>query len=219
LRVASISVMAAVVLRNTFIHLAQNKPVFAQRRCRSEEAGLRQEPVLPHLSSVWELGKCADSCAESETTCTPRPGCDFGRTDASTSSTPVPKSPGPTTMMLRNIPNSLTEAELLAFLHRFGFQGAYNAVHLPVDKRSGCNRGYAFINFVGCSSFCGAMRDLRGQTFPGKTSSKVTEVDTAKVQGFEALDKVIRECAERRRLQRLLAQEGAAGEEHGESSS
>lgn len=57
-----------------------------------------------------------------------------------------------TTIMLKNVPWSLTRTMLLSELESHGFAGKFDFVYLPVDfdetTRCGKNFGHAFINFV-----------------------------------------------------------------------
>lgn len=57
-----------------------------------------------------------------------------------------------TTIMLRNVPKSLTRTMLLAELESQGFAGKFDFVYLPVDleETAQCrqNFGHAFVNFV-----------------------------------------------------------------------
>ena len=57
-----------------------------------------------------------------------------------------------TTLMLRNVPRSLTRTMLLAELESQGLAGKFDFVYLPVDfeesTRSGQNFSHAFVNFV-----------------------------------------------------------------------
>mmetsp|Transcript_30985 Transcript_30985/g.68034 ORF Transcript_30985/g.68034 Transcript_30985/m.68034 type:complete len:227 (+) Transcript_30985:78-758(+) len=108
----------------------------------------------------------------------------------------------PTTLMLRNIPNRFQEEELCEYLDEQGWTGNYDAVFVPLDKRSNCNRGYAFINFVNRTEFEKGMQLLRGLSFPNTYSSKMTEVSIANVQGRDALRERA-QAAETRRLKQV----------------
>mmetsp|Transcript_30199 Transcript_30199/g.68666 ORF Transcript_30199/g.68666 Transcript_30199/m.68666 type:complete len:263 (-) Transcript_30199:245-1033(-) len=93
----------------------------------------------------------------------------------------------PTTLMIRNIPNSVRVDQLVDFLSAHGMMGLCDLAYLPHDRRSKCNRGYSFVNFLHHRTCEEAMDILAGRQFPGKTSAKVTQCSIATVQGSEAL--------------------------------
>jgi hypothetical protein len=57
-----------------------------------------------------------------------------------------------TTVMMRNIPNEHTRADLLGLIDQEGFHGLYDLVYMPVDFKTELNQGYAFINFTAAES-------------------------------------------------------------------
>mmetsp|Transcript_15964 Transcript_15964/g.36276 ORF Transcript_15964/g.36276 Transcript_15964/m.36276 type:complete len:384 (+) Transcript_15964:81-1232(+) len=93
---------------------------------------------------------------------------------------------GPTTVMLRNIPNRYTREMLIGRLDK-GYQNSYDFVYLPIDFSSKCNVGYAFINFKTPAAAQRFFSEFHGaktkHCLPGFSSSKVAEVSFARVQG------------------------------------
>lgn len=56
---------------------------------------------------------------------------------------------GPTTLMLRNLPNNYTRVMLLELLvQTTGSAASFDFLYLPVDFAKDANYGYAFVNFV-----------------------------------------------------------------------
>ena len=101
----------------------------------------------------------------------------------SPSSTPT----GITTVMLRNIPNKYTRSGLLSALVERGFDpagGDCNNLYLPMDAGSGCNLGYAFLNFTTHDRALAFMQQFDGVRLPSAGSRKVCTVVWANKQGL-----------------------------------
>ncbi|KAL6704566.1 hypothetical protein ACN47E_008076 [Coniothyrium glycines] len=92
-----------------------------------------------------------------------------------------------TTIMLRNIPNKLDWLSLKALLDDVCF-GTYDFVYLRIDFKSGCNVGYAFINFSDVHGMIALIDSIEGRPWAGfKNCSKSAEISYATIQGREAL--------------------------------
>lgn len=90
-----------------------------------------------------------------------------------------------TTVMLRNIPNKYTRAGLLVALSDHGFDPATcNNLYLPMDTESGCNLGYAFLNFVSHGHALEFKQRFDGCRLPSSGSRKVCSVVWANKQGL-----------------------------------
>ena len=91
-----------------------------------------------------------------------------------------------TTVMLRNLPNQCTRASLAKFLATTDFAGQFDLVYVPMDRTSGNNLGYSFINFMAatsCQHFIKAMNGAKAtKCFPGSRSGKVLQCSYAKVR-------------------------------------
>ena len=111
---------------------------------------------------------------------------DGGR--ASNSFVPSPSSPAPSgphgkTMMLRNIPCSVTQEELEKIIHQMGFGGRCDYVHVPPSHRPKTNVGYAFVNLIDEARADAFKLNFEGFRFPNRLSQKVCEVEPARLQG------------------------------------
>eukprot|EP00747_Dinoflagellata_sp_TGD_P122996 gnl/TRDRNA2_/TRDRNA2_173726_c0_seq1.p1 gnl/TRDRNA2_/TRDRNA2_173726_c0~~gnl/TRDRNA2_/TRDRNA2_173726_c0_seq1.p1 ORF type:complete len:556 (-),score=118.39 gnl/TRDRNA2_/TRDRNA2_173726_c0_seq1:69-1568(-) len=96
---------------------------------------------------------------------------------------------GYTTVMLRNIPNRYTRNMLVDVLN-VNYQDQFDFVYLPIDFNSGCNVGYAFINFSAPAPRQLFMTEFHGKVakvvLPGFGSEKICQVTFARVQGRDA---------------------------------
>jgi hypothetical protein len=91
-----------------------------------------------------------------------------------------------TTMMLRNIPNKYTQPMMLDAIMATELQGQCDFFYLPIDFRSNCNVGYAFVNFTTPAGADKFREVFHGERMDCLNSSKVCEVSYARVQGLAA---------------------------------
>ncbi|OIV99510.1 hypothetical protein TanjilG_17320 [Lupinus angustifolius] len=121
--------------------------------------------------------------------------------------TPVRVDGEDTTVMIKNIPNKYTRELLVDYLEKQcmmennkaendeGSDGieedhiilAFDFVYLPIDFKSGLNKGYAFVNFTshkGAWRFNMTASNMKWDLFQ---SHKIREVVAARLQGKEAL--------------------------------
>jgi len=68
--------------------------------------------------------------------------------EAARQDSPTPCSDAMLTVMMRNVPNSLTQDGLISLIDQAGFVGSWDFLYLPMLKGRPNNCGYAFINFV-----------------------------------------------------------------------
>ncbi|KAF2654717.1 hypothetical protein K491DRAFT_581158, partial [Lophiostoma macrostomum CBS 122681] len=92
-----------------------------------------------------------------------------------------------TTVMLRNIPNKLDWLGLKALLDKWCF-GTYDFFYLRIDFKTGCNVGYAFINFATIEGLLQMIDNIERRTWLGFRSQKAAEISYATIQGHEALE-------------------------------
>jgi hypothetical protein len=87
-----------------------------------------------------------------------------------------------TTVMVRNLPNRTKLDRMENFLASLGFE-KYESVYMPMDSRTGMNKGYAFVHFKDgktAEAFCIA---VEGMQFPNSRSSKRLSASAASYQG------------------------------------
>lgn len=114
--------------------------------------------------------------------------------EASTYSSELDSSPilvtpavpsGPTSFMIRNIPNRYLPNTVRGDIDRAGFCGKYDFFYMPCDVHNRVNAGYAFINFVHPKFGSDFIQWIHRKQLPRYTSRKVIEVTVAKIQGLK----------------------------------
>ena len=95
-----------------------------------------------------------------------------------------------TTVMIRNIPNKFKQKTLLERIN-MKHQGQYDYFYLPMDLKTQCNVGYAFINFIHpiyILDFFLEFQSIEWQsTTPDCKSTKISKLAFANIQGKDEL--------------------------------
>jgi len=94
-----------------------------------------------------------------------------------------------TSMMVRNLPFSLTQQKLIDALDATGFTGLYDFCYLPHKFSDHKNVGYAFVNFVtpeAAKEFQRIWHQDRGNVFNSSDMRKALNVTEAVLQGRQA---------------------------------
>lgn len=92
-----------------------------------------------------------------------------------------------TTVMVRNIPNKYTQRMLLDAVNGANFRKRYDFFYLPVDFRSKCNMGYAFINFSSPHDVAAFFLEFNGQKWSKFNSEKICAISFGRLQGLKSL--------------------------------
>jgi len=101
----------------------------------------------------------------------------------------------PTTWMVRNVPNTYSQLDLMAELDDLGFAGAFNFLYMPVDKSSKASVGYAFVNFIAPSWAARFAAQVQGHKFTKYGKNKEASVSVAHMQGLAANLAYYERCA------------------------
>jgi hypothetical protein len=90
-----------------------------------------------------------------------------------------------TTLMLRNLPNKITQRRLMDRLEAYRY--AIDFLYLPTDFKNKCNLGYAFVNFAIGGAAAKFFKEFDGSRMLGfRRSQKVLAVQPARIQGLAA---------------------------------
>ncbi|KAK2665415.1 hypothetical protein Ddye_003989 [Dipteronia dyeriana] len=126
---------------------------------------------------------------------------------------PVKEDGGNTTVMIRNIPNRFTRDMLMDFLddhcnlenqkakqliiqiHNIDaeaepiFVSAFDFLYLPMDFKSGVNKGYAFVNFTDPKAAWKFYLSSHNLSWGSFKSNKILQIASARLQGREELER------------------------------
>ncbi|KAL1324223.1 hypothetical protein HN51_034386 [Arachis hypogaea] len=116
---------------------------------------------------------------------------------------PVRENGNETTVMIKNIPSRYTRDDMVKFLENHcmvenskveqGFEKtdvlAFDFVYLPIDFKTGFNKGYAFVNFTTSKAAWKFNITASNGKWDMYQSQKVRQVAKAHIQGKENLEK------------------------------
>jgi RNA recognition motif-containing protein len=97
-----------------------------------------------------------------------------------------------TTLMIRGIPCSFSQEELLSVVDSAGLAGKYDFFYMPRAGKTTSNLGYAFINFVQSTHAWTCAYTFNDVRLDPSRSTKVCSVTVADIQGITNLRKHFR---------------------------
>jgi hypothetical protein len=185
--------MAALELEHA--HLS-----FAHSLMQLQSMGMDAMPPPQHCQEQQQIKSPESSATQSDT----RKSSFVSNESRDTVSTASPgcfsdessdESVDQTTLMVRNIPNSLTRMQLLEIFDKAGFKCYYDLFYLPIDLKNQAGLGYAFINFVNHKSAVAFSNFFSGFSSWGMQSEKVCEVTWSQgMQGLHVHIEKYRDC-------------------------
>jgi len=94
------------------------------------------------------------------------------------------KASGVTTLMLRNLPQTVTQKRLIEELTSSGFAGLYDFCYMPSSFHTGVGKGYAFVNFKSVEAIDAFVTPWHGSRRFGIANMEAAlNVSAAAVQG------------------------------------
>lgn len=100
-----------------------------------------------------------------------------------------------TTLMVRGIPCSFSQENMMKIIDIAGLKGQYNFFYLPRAGNNGSNLGYAFINFVDHVSAEKFTVTFNGCPLDPSRSTKICTISAGDIQGLANLRKHFRRTA------------------------
>ncbi|KAK8805811.1 hypothetical protein WA158_002467 [Blastocystis sp. Blastoise] len=89
-----------------------------------------------------------------------------------------------TTLMIRNVPNSFSSETLLKIIDGY-VENKYDFFYLPMDQRTGCNLGYAYINMVDIQAVKDIYNNFHDKHWPNTKSQKTCVICYGRIQSTE----------------------------------
>lgn len=98
------------------------------------------------------------------------------------------------TLMLKNIPNGFTQSFLLEVLDSF-VKNQYDFFYMPVDFKTNCNLGFGYVSMINTQSVVSLYNALNHKRWPNTPSTKICEVNYARMQGRSDMQKLCKDWA------------------------
>mmetsp|Transcript_18571 Transcript_18571/g.40588 ORF Transcript_18571/g.40588 Transcript_18571/m.40588 type:complete len:323 (+) Transcript_18571:73-1041(+) len=91
-----------------------------------------------------------------------------------------------TTVMMRNLPSTLSLKALMQEINRSGFRGRFDFCYMPCDFSTGRSQGFAFVNFLTAEAAHCFFQEWHGsKRFVQKDCDSPLNVSAAGIQGLE----------------------------------
>lgn len=104
---------------------------------------------------------------------------------ADTVTDPCPLAAGTTTFMIKNIPSSYTQRQLLQEFTSADFEGLIDFFYLPKGPSTRTNRGFVFCNLLDEQTAARFYNKFNGSMLENSRCGSLLEITAAKLQGFE----------------------------------
>ena len=131
--------------------------------------------------------------------CSPNLGLQTDPADAEPVPAPPPAGRGPCTLLLQNLPLRGRIIQVFDHLDSLGFSGAYDYVHLPIDKRTRMLKGFGFVNFTDPADAQRCLDCIAQTQLAGSKSKRTLTAAIGAQQGIDANLATLPECSKKSR--------------------
>jgi len=91
-----------------------------------------------------------------------------------------------TTLIFRHVPRKYTKYDVVVALEQHVTRLDFNFVHVPWDRYSASNMGFAFVNFVNPATALKILAEMQGSLWPGDARLRPMKVMPSHAQGLTA---------------------------------
>ncbi|KAK6946312.1 Mei2-like, C-terminal RNA recognition motif [Dillenia turbinata] len=198
-----------VVVNDHTTHLSQSNPTgfgrkrssFRRKPCYRRNGGAQNQPK----KQIAREKQCEVTLSETDHRHSSKGSVSMVKKKFSWANVlPLERDSHVTTVMIKNIPNKYTRELLIKFLDDHCFKENHNEeeekgerpsstsfdfLYLPMDFRTNCNKGYAFVNFTDPKAAWRLYLSSHNKSWEHFQSPKIREIVSGAIQGKEALVK------------------------------